>query len=111
MIEGWAVYEKNDAGKRLQNSDEMWLMYYKWNLRTTCNAILDFSVHANNMSRTSAAFIGWKLSTASGSWKMESSYILGPALFILYGLQKFMILERLKKKEDGKFLKQFHEKF
>jgi uncharacterized protein (DUF885 family) len=22
-----------------KTSDEMWLMYYKWNLRTTCNAI------------------------------------------------------------------------
>jgi hypothetical protein len=32
----------------------MWLMYYKWNLRTTCNAILDFSVHANNMSKEQA---------------------------------------------------------
>jgi hypothetical protein len=79
----------NDAGKRLQNSDEMWLMYYKWNLRTTCNAILDFSVHANNMSKEQALhLLVGKLSTASGSgWKMESSYLIAsPALFILYGL-------------------------
>jgi hypothetical protein len=96
MIEGWAVYEKNDAGKRLQNSDEMWLMYYKWNLRTTCNAILDFSVHANNMSRTSAAFIGWKLSNSKRK-RMENGIELPPRSSFVHTLQatlKFMILEK-----------------
>jgi hypothetical protein len=24
-----------------KKTPEMWLMYYKWNLRTTCNMILD----------------------------------------------------------------------
>jgi hypothetical protein len=73
---------KNDAGKRLQNSDEMWLMYYKWNLRTTCNAILDFSVHANNMSKEQALhLLVGSFPTASGSgWKMESSYLIASPL-------------------------------
>ena len=29
-------------------------MYYKWNLRSTCNTILDYSVHTRNMSRDEA---------------------------------------------------------
>jgi hypothetical protein len=66
----------------------MWLMYYKWNLRTTCNAILDFSVHANNMSKESAAFIGCgsfqQQAEADGKWN-QLPYP-SPALFILYGL-------------------------
>jgi uncharacterized protein (DUF885 family) len=52
MIEGWAVY-----GERMMiengygdNSPEMWLMYYKWNLRETLNTILDYSVHCLDMS-------------------------------------------------------------
>jgi hypothetical protein len=97
MIEGWALYRKNDAGKRLQNSDEMWLMYYKWNLRTTCNAILDFSVHANNMSKESAAFIGCgsfqQQAEADGKWNRVT---LSKSSFVhtLRATLKFMILEK-----------------
>ncbi|HUM51147.1 MAG TPA: DUF885 domain-containing protein [Chitinophagales bacterium] len=56
MIEGWAVYSElmmleNGYGN---NEPEMWLLYYKWNLRSTCNTILDISVHTKNMSETDA---------------------------------------------------------
>ena len=53
MIEGWAVYAERmmlENGYE-NNEDEMWLMYYKWNLRSTCNTILDYSVHTKNMSK------------------------------------------------------------
>jgi uncharacterized protein (DUF885 family) len=56
MIEGWAVYSElmmleNGYG---DNEPEMWLMYYKWNLRATCNTILDIGVHTKNMSKEDA---------------------------------------------------------
>ncbi len=56
MIEGWAVYSElmmleNGYGN---NEPEMWLSYYKWNLRSTCNTILDVSVHTKNMSQEDA---------------------------------------------------------
>jgi len=56
MIEGWAVYSElmmleSGYGKFAQ---EMWLMYYKWNLRTVCNTILDIGVHTKNMSQQDA---------------------------------------------------------
>ncbi|HNQ13843.1 MAG TPA: DUF885 domain-containing protein, partial [Bacteroidia bacterium] len=53
MIEGWAVY-----GERMMleegygnNNPELWMMYYKWHLRTVCNTILDFCVHTLNMTK------------------------------------------------------------
>ena len=46
MIEGWAVYsELMMMENGYDDSAEMWLMYYKWNLRTICNTILDIGVH------------------------------------------------------------------
>jgi uncharacterized protein (DUF885 family) len=53
MIEGWAVFSElmmleNGYGN---NEPEMWLLYYKWNLRSTCNTLLDISVHTKNMSK------------------------------------------------------------
>ncbi len=52
MIEGWAVYaERMMLESGYKNSNEMWLMYYKFHLRATCNTILDISVHTRDMSK------------------------------------------------------------
>ncbi|MBA3971660.1 MAG: DUF885 domain-containing protein, partial [Bacteroidetes bacterium] len=56
MIEGWAVYTERmmlESGYG-NNEDEIWLMYYKWNLRTACNTILDYSVHTQDMTKEDA---------------------------------------------------------
>jgi uncharacterized protein (DUF885 family) len=56
MVEGWAVYSEQmmlDAGFG-DNAPEMRLMWYKWNLRSVCNTILDYSVHAGNMTKEQA---------------------------------------------------------
>lgn len=56
MVEGWAVYTERmmlEAGYG-NNSPELWLMYYKWNLRTVCNAILDHSIHVLGMTENQA---------------------------------------------------------
>jgi len=52
MVEGWAVY-----GERMMmengwddNAPEMWLMYYKWNLRECSNVLVDYGIHV----------LGWK---------------------------------------------------
>jgi uncharacterized protein (DUF885 family) len=55
MIEGWAVYaELMMMENGYNNSPEMWLMYYKWNLRSVCNTILDIGVHTKNLSKEDA---------------------------------------------------------
>jgi hypothetical protein len=51
MIEDGPYIRKMMLESGYKNSPEMWLMYYKWNLRTTCNMILDYSVHTKNMSK------------------------------------------------------------
>jgi len=37
-----------------ENSPELWLMYYKWHLRSVCNTILDYSLQVKNMSEKDA---------------------------------------------------------
>jgi uncharacterized protein (DUF885 family) len=118
MVEGWAVYaERMMLESGYKNSDEMWLMYYKWNLRTTCNAILDYSVHTKNMSKEEAmnllvteAF--QQQAEAEGKWnRVNLSQVQLCSYFTGY-TEIYDFREMLKKEEDAKFnLKQFHEKF
>ncbi len=56
MIEGWACYTERmmlEEGYG-EHAPELWLMYYKWNLRIVCNTILDYSVHVLDMTREEA---------------------------------------------------------
>jgi uncharacterized protein (DUF885 family) len=118
MVEGWAVYaERMMLESGYKNSNEMWLMYYKWNLRTTCNAILDYSVHTKNMSKEEAmnllvteAF--QQQAEAEGKWnRVNLSQVQLCSYFTGY-TEIYDFREMLKKEEDAKFnLKQFHEKF
>ena len=119
MIEGWAVYSElmmleNGYGG---NTPEMWLMYYKWNLRTVCNTILDYSVHNLNMDEKVAMDLLQRQAfqteaEAKGKWKRATltsvqlcSYFTG-----------FDAIMRLR--DDSKLvmgpgfdLKAFHEQF
>ncbi|RYY17956.1 MAG: DUF885 domain-containing protein, partial [Cytophagaceae bacterium] len=52
MIEGWAVYSERlmlDAGYG-NNSDEIWLLWDKWNMRSTLNAVVDNLIQTQNAS-------------------------------------------------------------
>ena len=118
MVEGWAVYtEKMMLENGYKNSDEMWLMYYKWNLRTTCNTILDYSVHTKNMSKESAidllvreAF--QQKAEADGKWnRVTLSQVQLCSYFTGY-TEIYDFREQLKASEKSSFdLKKFHEKF
>ena len=127
MIEGWAVYgermmiENGYGGyngiESKVSSPEMWLMYYKWNLRSTCNTILDYSVHTKNMSKEEAlkllqdeAF--QEKTEAEGKWKRVSvtqvqldCYFTGYTEIYDFRQEE---MNRLKDKFD---LKKFHERF
>jgi uncharacterized protein (DUF885 family) len=119
MVEGWAVYTErmmleNGFG---DNADEMWLMYYKWNLRSTCNTILDYGVHVNNLSKEDAlnllvnqAF--QQKAEAEGKWKRVSVTQVQLCSYFTGYTEIYDFREELKKKQGDKFnLKQFHEKF
>ena len=118
MIEGWAVYtERMMLESGYKNSDEMWLMYYKWNLRTVCNTILDYSVHTKNMSKEEAMNLLTKEAfqqnaEAEGKWKRVTLSSVQLCSYFTGYTEIYAFREELKKKEGDKFnLKKFHEKF
>ncbi|MFA6087060.1 DUF885 domain-containing protein, partial [Mucilaginibacter sp.] len=119
MVEGWAVYSEQmmlDAGFG-DNAPEMRLMWYKWNLRSVCNTILDYSVHANNMTKeqvikllTKEAF--QQQAESEGKWKRVS--VSSVQLTSYYtGYKEITALrdEWKKKKANAYKLKEFNEKF
>jgi len=119
MIEGWAVYSER---MMLENgyaggSDEIWLMWDKWNMRVTLNAILDHEVHAGTITEAQAVAMlrrdGFQEETeARNKWRRAtlsqvqlSSYFSGYT--DIYGLR-----EEMKKREGKEFaIKQFNEQF
>ncbi len=117
MIEGWAVYtEKMMLESGYKNSDEMWLMYYKWNLRSTCNTILDISVHTKAMSKEKAldllinqAF--QQQAEADGKWKRASVSQVQLCSYFTGYTEIYDFREALKKEDKNFDLKKFHEKF
>jgi uncharacterized protein (DUF885 family) len=119
MVEGWAVYGEQmmlDNGYG-NNEPEMQLMWYKWHLRSVCNAILDYSVHSGNMTKdqaikmlTTEAF--QQQAEADGKWKRVS--VSSVQLTSYYtGYKEIMDLrEAYKTKMGDKYkLKEFNEKF
>jgi uncharacterized protein (DUF885 family) len=124
MVEGWAVYtelmmlENGYGGKDDSSADpEMWLMYYKWNLRSTCNTILDYGVHVNNLSRedairllTEEAF--QQKAEAEGKWRRATLSQVQLCSYFTGFMEIYELREELKKKMGDKFhLKKFHEQF
>ncbi|MNX99198.1 hypothetical protein D3C86_1316310 [compost metagenome] len=125
MIEGWAVYTElmmleNGYGASSgseTSSPEMWLMYYKWNLRTTCNTILDYSVHNLNFTRDQALNLlvneaYQQQAEAEGKWKRATLSQVQLCSYYTGFVEICNLRKELMKKEGKAFnLKAFHEKF
>lgn len=125
MIEGWAVYTEKmmlengyGASEGLSTAEpEMWLMYYKWNLRSTCNTILDHSVHAKDMSKEQAIELLTKeafqqQAEAEGKWRRVTLSQVQLCSYFTGYKEIYEFREDLKKLQGKKFdLKQFHETF
>jgi uncharacterized protein (DUF885 family) len=125
MIEGWAVYTErmmleNGYGAPEGSNDaepEMWLMYYKWNLRSTCNTILDYGVHVNNLSKEEALKLLTKeafqqQAEAEGKWRRVTLSQVQLCSYFTGYTEIYDFREELKQKMGASFqLKQFHEKF
>ena len=119
MIEGWAVY-----GERMMleegygnNSPEMWLMYYKWHLRSTLNTILDYSIQCLNMSEQDAIKLmteeGFQTEAeAKGKWRRATLTQTQLCCYFTGYTEIYALREDQKKTLGNDFsLKQFHEKF
>lgn len=118
MVEGWAVYtELMMLENGYKNSPEMWLMYYKWNLRTTCNTILDYSVHNLNFSKDQALNLlvneaYQQQAEAEGKWKRATLTQVQLCSYFTGFTEICNLRKELMKKEGKNFrLKAFHEKF
>ncbi len=119
MVEGWAVYTERMMLENGYGNDEkeMWLMYYKWNLRTVCNTILDNSVHTKNMSKNDAisflineAF--QQKAEAEGKWKRVSVSQVQLCSYFSGYKEIYDLRTALQQKQGASFnLKKFHEKF
>lgn len=119
MVEGWAVYtERMMLEEGYGNNDPaMWLMYYKWHIRTVCNTILDYSVHVNNMSEQDAMNLLMneafqQEAEAKGKWRRVSLTQVQLTSYFSGYSEIYALREELKEKMGDKFnLKEFHEKF
>jgi len=119
MVEGWAVYsEQMMMDNGYDNFEpEMLLMWYKWNLRSSCNTILDYSVHCLNMPKQQAITLltheaFQQPAEAENKWKRVS--VTSVQLDSYYtGFKEIMDLrEEWKAKQGDKYnLKEFNEKF
>jgi uncharacterized protein (DUF885 family) len=118
MVEGWAVYtERMMLENGYEESPEMWLMYYKWHLRSVCNTILDYSVHTLNMSKENGLNLlineAFQQQTeAEGKWKRASLTQVQLCCYFTGYSEIYDFREELKKQMSDKFqLKTFHEQF
>jgi uncharacterized protein (DUF885 family) len=119
MVEGWAVYTEqmmleNGYGN---NEPELWLMYYKWNLRATCNTILDIDVHTKGMTEAEAMhLLGSEAfqqeAEARGKWTRVSITSVQLCSYFTGFTEIVDLREALKMKQGDRFnLKKFHEQF
>jgi uncharacterized protein (DUF885 family) len=119
MIEGWAVYAERmmlESGYG-GNTDEFWLMWDKWNMRVTLNAILDHEVQAGNTTEAQAVEMlrrdGFQEEAeARNKWlRATLSQVQLSSYFTGY-TEIYDLREELKKKKAKEFnLKAFHEQF
>ncbi|WP_210516325.1 DUF885 domain-containing protein [Hymenobacter terricola] len=119
MVEGWAVYAErmmleNGYG---HNSDEMWLLWDKWNMRSTLNAVIDHAIQVDNMSQSDVVTMlrreGFQeKAEAEGKWlRATLSQVQLSSYFTGYS-EIYALREELKQKEGKEFnLKAFHENF
>lgn len=119
MVEGWAVYTEQmmlESGYG-NNEPEMWLMWYKWNLRTVCNTILDYEVHVKDLSKENALHLLTKeafqqQAEAEGKWRRVSVSSVQLTSYYTGYKEIIDLRQKIKDKEGDKFnLKAFHEKF
>ena len=117
-IEGWAVYaEQMMMDNGYNDNAEMKLMWYKWHLRSVCNTILDYGVHANGMTKEQAMTLltheaFQQQAEAEGKWKRVT--LTSIQLDAYYdGYKEIMDLREVYKNKLGdKYkLKDFNEKF
>lgn len=119
MVEGWAVYTERMMLEEGYGDfePEMWLMYYKWNLRVIANTLLDYSIQVKGMTEdeairlmTEEAF--QQTAEAEGKWRRATLSQVQLTSYYSGYREIYDFREELKEKQGEQFdLKAFHEKF
>ncbi|MBL4709104.1 MAG: DUF885 domain-containing protein [Flavobacteriales bacterium] len=119
MIEGWAVYTEKMMLENGYGGDniEMGLMYYKWNLRTVCNTILDYGVHVMNYTEEDAMQLLMKeafqeKSEAEGKWRRARLSQVQLCSYFTGYYEIMQLRSEIQERLGEAFnLKSFHEEF
>ncbi len=119
MVEGWAVYtERMMLEEGYGNFEpEMWLMYYKWNLRVICNTILDYSIQVKGMTEDEALDLMMneafqQQAEAQGKWRRATLSQVQLTSYYSGYREIYDFREEYKVLKGDKFdLKAFHEEF
>ena len=119
MVEGWAVYtERMMLEEGYGNFEpEMWLMYYKWNLRVIANTILDYSIQVKGMDEAEAIALMeneafQQRAEAEGKWRRATLSQVQLTSYYSGYREIYDFREELKTEQGDAFdLKQFHETF
>ncbi len=118
-VEGWAVYAERmmlEQGYG-NNAPEMWLMYYKWHLRSVCNTMLDFGVHVLNWNEKVAkkflvddAF--QEEAEADGKWRRVKLTQVQLTSYFTGFTEIYELREEVKTLRGPSFsIKDFHSRF
>jgi len=118
-VEGWAVYAERmmlESGYGA-NAPELWLVYWKWYLRSVTNTVLDYAVHVLGMSEQDVlkmlqqeAFQSEK--EATGKWRRVQLSSVQLTSYYAGFSQIYAYREQLKQEQGASFdLRRFHEQF
>ncbi|MCB2410291.1 DUF885 domain-containing protein [Hymenobacter lucidus] len=119
MVEGWAVYAERmmlESGYG-GNSDEIWLMWDKWNMRVTINAIIDHEIQVGNASEASIVAQltrdGFQeQAEATSKWKRATLSQVQLSSYFTGYTEIYDLREELKKQQGSQYdLKTFNEQF
>jgi hypothetical protein len=119
MVEGWAVYTERMMVENgwAANAPEIWLMLDKFQLRTVCNTILDYSVHVLNMSEQDALKLlmqdAFQTETeARGKWRRVQLSSVQLTSYYAGFAEIYEFREQQKLLQGSAFnLKDFHNRF
>jgi uncharacterized protein (DUF885 family) len=119
MVEGWAVYTERMMLEQGYGDfePEMWLMYYKWNLRVIANTILDYSIQVKGMTEqeaidfmTQEAF--QQQAEAEGKWRRATLSQVQLTSYYAGFREIYDLRETIAHVQGETFdLKAFHEQF
>ena len=119
MIEGWAVYSEQmmlDSGYG-NNTDEMWLLWDKWNLRSTLNAVVDNMVQTQNASEAQVTQLlqreGFQeAAEAAGKWHRATLSQVQLSSYFTGYTEIVALRDEVRRRQGSAFsVKNFNEQF